>query len=47
MMMHETNTFSPLPTPIEFFARGNAMSGPAAIKEAEDTKSSDISIILE
>ena len=40
MMMHETNTFSPLPTPIESFARGGglgALSGPDAIKEAEGT----------
>ncbi|TMJ28125.1 MAG: M81 family metallopeptidase, partial [Alphaproteobacteria bacterium] len=27
MMMHETNTFSPLPTPIESFARAGALSG--------------------
>ncbi len=40
MMMHETNTFSPLPTSLESFARGNAMSGPAAIKEAEGTNTS-------
>ena len=33
MMMHETNTFSPLPTPIESFARAGALAGPAAIKE--------------
>src|SRR5690348_874814 len=40
MMMHETNTFSPLPTPIESFARVGALSGPAAIKEAEGTNTS-------
>jgi microcystin degradation protein MlrC len=37
MMMHETNTFSPLPTPIGSFARAEALSGPAAIAEAEGT----------
>ena len=37
MMMHETNTFSPLPTPIEAFARPGALSGPAAIADAEGT----------
>jgi len=37
MMMHETNTFSPLPTPIEAFARLGALTGPAAIAEAEGT----------
>jgi microcystin degradation protein MlrC len=37
MMMHETNTFSPLPTPIEAFARRGALSGPAAIADAEGT----------
>jgi len=31
MMMHETNTFSPLPTPIESFARSGALNGLAAI----------------
>ncbi|HZQ00796.1 MAG TPA: M81 family metallopeptidase [Reyranella sp.] len=40
MMMHETNTFSPLPTPIESFSRAGALSGPAAIKEAEGTNTS-------
>ena len=40
MMMHETNTFSPLPTPIESFARAGALSGPIAIKEAEGTNTS-------
>jgi len=40
MMMHETNTFSPLPTPIESFARTGALSGPAAIKESEGTNTS-------
>src|SRR5258708_13989599 len=40
MMMHETNTFSPLPTPIESFARAGALAGPAAIKEAEGTNTS-------
>ena len=37
MMMHETNTFSPLPTPIESFARRGPLRGPAAIAEAEGT----------
>ncbi|HEY2707229.1 MAG TPA: M81 family metallopeptidase [Caulobacteraceae bacterium] len=37
MMMHETNTFSPLPTPIESFARRGALGGPVAIAEAEGT----------
>ncbi len=40
MMMHETNTFSPLPTPIESFARAGALSGAAAVKEAEGTNTS-------
>ncbi len=40
MMMHETNTFSPLPTPIESFARAGALNGAAAIKEAEGTNTS-------
>ena len=40
MMMHETNTFSPLPTPIESFARAGSLSGPAAIKESEGTNTS-------
>jgi len=40
MMMHETNTFSPLPTPIESFARAGSLSGPGAIKEAEGTNTS-------
>jgi len=39
-MMHETNTFSPLPTPIESFARKGALSGPLAIAEAEGTNTS-------
>jgi len=37
MMMHETNTFSPLPTPIASFGRLGALAGPAAIAEAEGT----------
>jgi len=37
MMMHETNTFSPLPTPIESFARNGALSGAGAIGELEGT----------
>ena len=37
MMMHETNTFSPLPTPITSFSRLGALSGPAAIAEAAGT----------
>ena len=40
MMMHETNTFSPLPTPIASFARKGALSGPLAIAEAEGTNTS-------
>jgi len=40
MMMHETNTFSPLPTPIESFARAGALSGPPSIAEAEGTNTS-------
>jgi microcystin degradation protein MlrC len=40
MMMHETNTFSPLPTPIESFARLGDLSGAAAIAEAEGTNTS-------
>ncbi|WP_439815995.1 M81 family metallopeptidase [Zavarzinia sp. CC-PAN008] len=40
MMMHETNTFSPLPTPIDAFARLGTLSGPAAIREAEGTNTS-------
>jgi microcystin degradation protein MlrC len=38
--MHETNTFSPLPTPIESFSRAGALSGQPAIDEAEDTNTS-------
>jgi microcystin degradation protein MlrC len=34
MMMHETNTFSPVPTPLESF---RPLSGEAAIAEFEDT----------
>jgi microcystin degradation protein MlrC len=37
MMMHETNTFSPLPTPIESFGRRGALRGPQAIAEAAGT----------
>jgi microcystin degradation protein MlrC len=37
MMMHETNTFSPVPTPIEAFARRGAMRGEAAIADAAGT----------
>lgn len=40
MMMHETNTFSPLPTPIASFARKGALAGPLAIAEAEGTNTS-------
>src|SRR3954471_6877665 len=40
MMMHETNTFSPLPTPITSFARSGELDGPGAIKEAEGTNTS-------
>ena len=35
MMMHETNTFSPISTPIALFERGNTLSGPKAIAENE------------
>jgi microcystin degradation protein MlrC len=34
MMMHETNTFSPVPTPLTSF---RPLSGPAAIQEFQDT----------
>ena len=34
MMMHETNTFSPVPTPLSSF---RPLSGPAAIEEFQDT----------
>ncbi|MCW5747677.1 MAG: M81 family metallopeptidase [Alphaproteobacteria bacterium] len=37
MMMHETNTFSPVPTPLASFGRMGAMQGPAAIAEATGT----------
>jgi len=37
MMMHETNTFSPLPTPIESFARRGDINGAAAIAAAVGT----------
>ena len=37
MMMHETNTFSPLATPIESFGRSGALAGDAAIAAAADT----------
>ena len=37
MMMHETNTFSPLPTPIESFERNGALRGERAIAELEGT----------
>lgn len=40
MMMHETNTFSPLPTPIESFARKGALEGRLAITDAEGTNTS-------
>src|SRR5256714_8719978 len=40
MMMHETNTFSPLSTPIESFARAGSLSGPTAIKDSEGTNTS-------
>ena len=40
MMMHETNTFSPLPTPIDSFARWGALDGPQAIADAEGTNTS-------
>ena len=34
MMKHETNTFSPLPTPLANFGRGNSVRGPAFGDEA-------------
>ena len=34
MMMHETNTFSPVPTPLASF---RPLSGPAAVQEFQDT----------
>jgi len=34
MMMHETNTFSPVPTPLTSF---RPLSGAAAIQEFQDT----------
>lgn len=40
MMMHETNTFSPLVTDLAAFRRTAAMAGPAAIAELEGTNSS-------
>src|SRR6516162_485805 len=40
MMMHETNTFSPLATPIDSFGRAGALSGAAAIAEMEGTNTS-------
>ena len=40
MMMHETNTFSPLPTTIDSFARHGALIGPEAIKDSEGTNTS-------
>ena len=40
MMMHETNTFSPLPTAIDSFSRTGALNGQPAIDEAEGTNTS-------
>jgi microcystin degradation protein MlrC len=40
MMMHETNTFSPLATPIESFGRAGVLDGPQAIRESEGTNTS-------
>jgi len=40
MMMHETNTFSPLPTSIESFARQGDLTGPRAIEDSEGTNTS-------
>ncbi len=40
MMMHETNTFSPLATPIESFARTGDLTGPKAIAASEGTNTS-------
>jgi microcystin degradation protein MlrC len=37
MMMHETNTFSPVPTPLASFGRMGAMAGDAAIAEFTGT----------
>src|ERR1700744_26783 len=40
MMMHETNTFSPLPPPIESLPRHGALTGSEAIKDSEGTNTS-------
>ena len=45
MMMHETNTFSPLPTPIESFSRAGALAGPSAIKESEGKVGGPIKVV--
>jgi microcystin degradation protein MlrC len=37
MMMHETNTFSPVPTPFEAFGRASHMAGPEAVVEFTGT----------
>jgi microcystin degradation protein MlrC len=37
MMMHETNTFSPVPTPLDAFGPSGPLVGAAAIAEAEGT----------
>lgn len=37
MMSHETNTFSPLPTPLAAFRRTAQMQGPKAVAELEGT----------
>ena len=36
-MLHETNTFSPLPTPIGSFGPGGPLRGEQAIAELADT----------
>src|SRR5512147_3083030 len=39
MMMHETNTFSPVPTPLASFGRSGPLDGEAAIAEFTGTNS--------
>ena len=36
-MLHETNTFSPVPTPLAAFGPGGPLSGERAIAELADT----------
>lgn len=40
MMMHETNTFSPVPTTLASFGRSGAMAGQAVVDETAHTNSS-------